>query len=76
MFNGRLSNNIKTVIYKTLYYNCHYQHVGIFRNTSVNLFGMCNEVFSLNFVMDNPYTSLFLGNVQWKLVKQYQNSAF
>jgi len=35
---------------------------------------MCNKVFSLNFGMDNPNPSLFLGNVQWKLVKQYKNS--
>jgi len=37
---------------------------------------MCNKVFSLNFDMGNPNPSLFLGNVQWKLVKQYKNSDF
>jgi len=31
---------------------------------------MCNKVFSFNFDMANPNTSLFLSNVQWKLVKQ------
>ncbi len=36
---------------------------------------MCNKVFSLNFDMDNPNPS-FLGNVQWKLVKEYKNSDF
>ena len=31
---------------------------------------------SLNFSMGNPKPSTFLGNVQWKLVKQLRNSDF
>jgi len=37
---------------------------------------MCNEMLSLDYDMDNPNPSLFLGNVQWNLVRQYQNSYF
>jgi len=37
---------------------------------------MCNKMFSLNFGMDNPDSSTFLGNVWWKLVKQLKNSDF
>jgi len=37
---------------------------------------MCNKVFSLKFGMANSNPSLFLGNVQCKLVKQYRNSVF
>jgi len=37
---------------------------------------MCNKVFPLNVDIGNPNPSLFLGNVQWKLVKQYKNSDF
>ena len=37
---------------------------------------MCNKVFSLNFGMGNPNSSTFLGNVQWKVVKQLKNSDF
>ncbi len=59
-----------------LYYNCHYQLAWNYRNTSRNVFEMCNKLFSLNFDMGNPYPSLFLGNVEWKLVKQYKNSDF
>ncbi len=47
-----------------------------FRNTSRNVFDMCNKVFSLSFGMGNPNSSTFLGNVQWKLVKHYKNSDF
>jgi len=35
---------------------------------------MCNNVFFLNFDMGNLILSLFLGNIQWKHVKQYKNS--
>jgi len=59
-----------------LYYNCHCQLVLNFRNASRNLFDMCNKVLSLNFDMGNPNPSLFLGNILWKLVKQYKNSDF
>jgi len=34
----------------------------------------CKKVFSLNWDMGNPIPSLFLGNFQWNLVKQYKNS--
>ncbi len=37
---------------------------------------MCNLVSSLNFGMGNLNSSIFLGNVQWKLVKQLKNSDF
>jgi len=37
---------------------------------------MCNKVFSLNFDMTNPNPSTFLGNVQWKLAKQMENSNY
>jgi len=37
---------------------------------------MCNKVFPLNFGMAYPNPSIFSGNVQWKLVKQYKNSDF
>jgi len=37
---------------------------------------MCNKVFSLNFGMGNPNASIFLGNAQWKVVKQLKNSDF
>ena len=33
---------------------------------------MCNKVFSIQFDMGNPIPSLFLDNVQQKLVKQYK----
>jgi len=42
----------------------------------MNLSGMCNKVFSLNFGMDNLDSSIILGNVQWKVVKQLKNSDF
>jgi len=37
---------------------------------------MCNKAFSINFGMDYPNPSLFLGNVQWKLFKQLKDSDF
>ena len=37
---------------------------------------MCNNVFSLNFGMGNPNSSIFLCNNQWKVVKQLKNSYF
>jgi len=46
------------------------------RNACRNIFDMCNKVFSINLDMTNPNPSTFLGNVQWKLAKQMENSDF
>jgi len=43
-----------------------------YKNISRKLFDMCNKLFSLNFDMGNPYPSLFLGNIECKLVKLYK----
>ncbi len=40
------------------------------------MFDTCNKVFSLNFGVAYLNPSLFLGNVQWKLVKQLKSSDF
>ncbi len=37
---------------------------------------MCNKVFSLNFCMENPNSSTFSCNVQYKIIKQLKNSDF
>jgi len=41
-----------------------------FRNASSNPFGI------LHFGMSNPNPPTFLGNIQWKITKQPENSAF
>ena len=47
----------------------------IFRITSNNVKDMCNKEFPLNFGMAYPNPSIFSGNVQWKLVNQYNHSS-
>jgi len=37
---------------------------------------MCNEVFSIDLDMDNLDSSIVLDNVQWKVVRQYNNNDF
>jgi len=51
--------------------------------TSLNLSAGCrnqfetqNELFTLNLGMANLNPSTFLDNVQWKIVKQFENTDF
>ena len=57
-------------ILKKKYYHC--QIVWNSTNASRNLFLIKNKVFSFNFDISNPNPISYLGNVQWKVVKQME----
>ena len=52
--------------------HCHCLLISNFRNASSNVLDIQNKMFFLNFGLANPNLSSFLGNIQWKIVKQFK----
>jgi len=77
VFSGSLTNNWKTVKFIVFYImQLPVNLFEFFENASRNLLDMCTNVLSIHFGMANLYSSSFLGNSYWKVVKQLKYSDF
>jgi len=73
---GSLSNKWKNRISRVFYVNVTITATCLkfIENSSIYVLDMYNEFCPLNFDAANPNLETFLSNIEWKLVKQLENS--